>query len=254
MKRVANNPLATPLQIERLAKKDLCAALSHPNAHLPFLLQHPDRWTLIAASPAWALHSLESPEVATKFITDARIYRANGEIQRLSTELRRTDAERRRLVAWAVEVAGTVAPGWRRHAPDHVCPSYQRRTALRWLIGLEAEATRFMGGNSFPAVPYATHAVTAIQHCLGAASHASQYGTTLRHSTPQAKYALDSMVNYARGTATYVQATIADPVARMAEAERQAVRLKDFFCGRVLWIEKVIARLQRESKQQRGAR
>jgi len=254
MKRVANSPRATPAQIERLAKKDLRAALSHPNAPLSFLLQHPDRWTLIAASPAWALHSLESPEVTTKFITDARIYIANGEIQRLSSELRRTDAERRRLVAWTVEVAGTVVPGWRRHVLDHPCPSHQRRTALRWLIGLEAEATRFMGLNDFPAIPYLAAALNAIQGCLATAVYASQYRVIEGRSTPQAKYALDSMVNYARGTATHVQSTIADPVARMTEAERQAMRLKDFFCGRVLWIEKVIARLARESKQQRGAR
>ena len=139
--RVADNPKASRAQIARLAKKDLAAALIHPNAPLELLLDHPEHYPLIARqNPAWVLHTLSNPFETRRLYLLYEQGALKEALDRLC--LPRTLEDRKRIVTAILEgLQRYVEPGVKFEA-GRVNSFWDtrlqraRREILRWVLGL----------------------------------------------------------------------------------------------------------------------
>jgi len=243
--RVADNPKATVKQIMRLAKKDVEAALRHPNAPLEFLL---DRGSLrvqtVLSNPAWPLHKLSNPSATLAFECGYRIRSAEGSIERLAFLTAGTDVGMLRLLAWAIECAVMAAPVHRRWYPEEYRPVLARRMALRWLTGLatqvEVARTTFLLGNVWYEIAPrnnwpAYQACHASYHALNCAQAAS---TMFAQSTARSACAATAAALYPYSPAPFPGP---NPVPLVQFWEGRAARLTQFKEGKVVWVEKILA-------------
>ncbi len=248
--RIAINPRATPAQIARLAKKDLPAALQHPNAPLSFLLSHPDRLDVILANPAWSLHCLSEPDLTYRFLTEAQLNLLRNKIKNLVSEMRYTCAERKRVIAWAVECAGGAVALYRG----------DWRTTSRFPAAARREALRYVAGLAFPSFPPPPSPVPmdgGTRQRIGYARGASEAVWSAAYAASRVETAPDdakaqiearSAANCADLAASAASKAYLDLGQRVAIVTRQYQRLKEHVAGKVPWVERVLAKQRREER------
>jgi len=266
--RVANNPRATAIQIYRLANRDLNAALLHPNASLDFLMEYPEHLDVILQSPAWALHCLDEPERTMRWVWRTRTEVEQKKITRLCQAHSKTGVERRRLVAWAVECAGTAAKVWRAYAPEDKQPANARRMALRWVLGiLPGDGDLYHAELSHAALSAANVAMSVTLRgattgdpriiAAGDAADAAASAASAIYSAPQSETystiaSLCVSYVFLASNAAADAVALTDQEKRLEIIQRQLMRLRDHLAGRVLWLERALARIQ--TQERRAAR
>jgi len=257
--RVADDPLATPAQIERLAKKDLRAALLHPNVTLEFQLSHPNHLDVILGSPAWPLHCLAEPGLTSQFVTTVRLPLLREALRLLCRKMADSDTGRRRLIGWAVECVTQALPIWHTQRPKDSRPAQAKLAAKTWIgkdlqAGLlsfiadaadQARHDTYMEGHTVAS--WAARSASAVALAASEAQQASCSSPVIRPS-----YEFNTF-EYTYEAARHAAEAISrnEPIQRMQLTAKQLARLERCEAGRVPWIERAILARQAETDRKK---